>query len=202
MDRIPHKTNPKMFDKAVLPIQKALAECFPWLDHSIGICEVITDKKDVKKYSSANLYLGNQQYEQIMPCEELGNFSFFYLRDPQVFGEKNRNLVKSPFSLVFWYNLMSVSLPTDERNREQIKGQILGVLNSLRLQGFEITRIWEKPQNVFADFSYDYTQNQFLMQPFAGLRIDGMISAMVECPPNIAYGGSFAPKSFDNSTDK
>ena len=46
MDRIPQKTNPKMFDLAVLPIQRALAANLPWLDHAIGICEQLTDIKN------------------------------------------------------------------------------------------------------------------------------------------------------------
>lgn len=181
MNRIPLKTNPKLFDKAVKPIQEALAGAFTWLDHSIGICELLTSTKDGKRFNYAGLYLGNEQYEQIMPCEELGNFSFFFLRDPQTFVSRDQRLVKSPFSLIIWYNLTKVSLPTDERNREQIKGQILDVLEGLHLQGFEMEKIYENPKNVFADFSYDYTGNQFLMQPFAGLRIDGYITARVEC---------------------
>lgn len=202
MDRIPQKTNPKMFDLAVLPIQKALAANLPWLDHAIGICEQLTDIKNKKPFNFAALYLSNEQYEQIMPCEELGNFSFFYLRDPQVLMPKDKNLVKSPYSLVLWYDLTKVSLPTDERNREQIKGQIMGILNALRIPYFTITRIFEKPSNVFADFSYVHTDNQFLMHPYAGLRIDGEIVARVDClRPASADGDSYG-KSFDNSFDR
>ena len=200
MDRIVTKTNPKMFDRAVLPIQKALASAFPWLDHSIGICETLIDKKDKKPFKSANLYIGNGQYEQIMPCEELGNFSFFYLRDPQTFGAKDKNLVKSPFSLVFWYNLMDVLPEGDERNREQSKGQILGVLNNLHIAGFSVTRIYEKPDNVFADFSYEPTSNQFLMHPFTGMRIDGELIARMDCPSVVRQGDSFGT-SFNNGYD-
>ena len=181
MDRIVTKHNPKMFDKAVLPIQNALASAFPWLDHVIGICETLIDKKDNKPFKSANYYIGGGQYEQIMPCEELGNFSFFYLRDPQVTMAKDKSLIKSPISLVVWYNVAEVSSEYDERNREQIKGQILGVLDSLHLPYFTITKIWENPTNVFTDFSYDQAENQFLMHPFAGLRIDGEIIARLEC---------------------
>lgn len=200
MDRIVTKTNPKMFDRAVLPIQNALASAFPWLDHSIGICETLIDKKDKKPFKSANLYIGNGQYEQIMPCEELGNFSFFYLRDPQTFGAKDKNLVKSPFSLVIWYNLTEVSPEYDERNTEQIKGQIMGALNALRLPYLQIQKIWEKPTNVFADFSYDPTSNQFLMHPFTGLRIDGELMARMDCPQTVRTGDSFST-SFDNAYD-
>ena len=200
MDRIVTKHNPKMFDKAVLPIQNALASAFPWLDHVIGICETLIDKKDNKPFKSANYYIGGGQYEQIMPCEELGNFSFFYLRDPQVFGAKDQNLVKSPFSLVIWYDLTNVLPEYDERNTEQIKGQIMGVLNSLRLPYMKITKIWEKPTNVFTDFSYDPTSNQFLMHPVTGLRIDGEMIARLDCPNVVRSGDSFS-NSFDNGYD-
>lgn len=204
MDRIPLKTNPKMFDRVVEPIQRAFANAFPWLDHAIGICEHLTSTKEKKRYNYAGLYIGGGQYEQIMPCEELGNFCFFYLRDPQTFGSVDRNLVKSPYSLIFWYDLRQVLPEGDERNREEIKGQIMGVLNRLHLAGFEITRIYEKPDNVFSDFSYDPQQNRNLMHPFAGLRIDGFMTARADCftYPNEGVGnGSFSDESFDTSSD-
>lgn len=181
MDRIPQKVDPRFFDKAVLPIQNALADAFSWLDYSIGLVELLTDVKGGKQFKSANLYLSDGSYEQIMPCEELGNFSFMYLRDPQVVMEKNKTLVKSPISLIIWYNLNSVSLPNDDRNREQIKGQIMEVLTSSHLSGFNVEKIYEHPKNVFTDFSYDHTENQFLMHPYTGLRIDGTIIAKIEC---------------------
>lgn len=192
MDRIHKKTNPKLFDKEVLKIQEALADAFPWLDYSLGICETLTEVQNGRKQTSANLYLGMGQYERIQPCEELGNFSFFTLRDPQEISQRNKNLIKSPFSLIIWYDTRKVSLPTDERNTEAIKAQILFVLHNLHSPRFTITRIYEKPQNVFADYSYDHTQNQYLMSPFAGLRIDGVIDASIPCMPGrLTRIGSF-----------
>lgn len=181
MDRVQHKTDPKLFDKEVLKIQEALADAFPWLDYSFGICETLTDVKNGKKFTSANAYMGRGQYMQVMPCEELGNFSFFVLRDPQEIGSKNKTIIKSPISLIIWYDTRKVSLPSDERNTEAIKGQILGVLNSLRLTSFEVTRIYEKAQNVFSEYTYEYTNNQYMMSPYAGLRIDGYIEARIPC---------------------
>src|SRR5574344_2239912 len=162
MDRIVTKTNPKLFDKEVLKIQEALADAFPWLDYSLGICETLTEIKKGRKFTTPNVYDGKGQYTQIMPCEELGNFSFFTLRDPQEI-TKNNNLVKSPFSLIIWYDMRKVSLPSDERNTEEIKDRILGLLDELHNPNLTITRIYEKWQNVFADFSYDTIKNQYLM---------------------------------------
>ena len=56
-DRVPTKTNPVLFDYAAKQIQTALAE-FAWFDHCFGIMEKLTDVKEGKKFSSANLYIG------------------------------------------------------------------------------------------------------------------------------------------------
>lgn len=182
-DRIPTKTNPVLFDYAAKQIQTALAE-FTWFDHCFGIMEKLTDVKEGKKFSSANLYIGKGKYEQIMPCAEIGNFSFLMLRDPQTIA-RDPNLISAPYSLIVWYDMRKVSLPTDERNREQIKAQILGLLTSARFPWLTITKIYERPENIFSDFNYDYTNNQFLMSPYAGLRIDGEMKVRVPCyiPP-------------------
>jgi hypothetical protein len=182
MDRIPTKTNPRLFDYAILKLQTALADGLPWLNYSFGNCERLTDVKDGRKFYSANIYVGGGKYEQIMPCAELGNFSFFYLRDPQTFGTNDRNLLKTPFSLVVWYDMRKVSLPTDERNKEAVKGQILDILSRREFSSWlTLGKLYEKPENVFADFSYEHYNNQFLMSPYAGVRIDGEMTLRIPC---------------------
>lgn len=184
MERVPKKTNPQLFDVAAGRIQDALADNLGWLAHSFGIVEKLTDVKEGKKFHSANIYTGNDKYEQIMPCNEIGNFSFIILRDPQTIG-RDKNLVTSPFSLIVWYDMRTLSSPYDERNREAVKAEILGILAQAHFGWLTIGKIYEKPENVFSDFSYDYTNNQFLMAPYAALRIDGEMSARVPCwtPP-------------------
>lgn len=181
MERVPLKASPRLFDYAIAQIQAELAGRVSWLDHIFGACEKLTDVKDGKRFHSANVYTGAGQYEQIAPCQELGNFSFFVLRDPEVIGKRDTNVVKSPFSLIIWYDMRKVSLPYDDRNREAIKGQIMAILNSPRFPWLTLNKIYERPENVFSDFSYDYTNNQFLMSPYAGLRIDGEITVRVPC---------------------
>lgn len=179
MATIPNKTNPKLFDLAILPIQASLMDNLPWLDRAYGVCEKLVEIKERKKYTSANVYLGKGQYELIMPCDEIGNLAFFYLKDPQEMKANGR--IKSRFSLILWYDMRKVSLASDERNREQIKSQILGVLNSLHLANVSWEKVYEEPNNVFSDFSYEHTNSQFLMSPYAGLRIEGSISVKMDC---------------------
>lgn len=184
MERVPIKTNPKLFDSAAAQIQLELSS-LEWLDHVFGICEKLTDVKEGRKFHSANVYAGKEQYIQVMPCKELGNFSFLVLRDAQQIGKRDGNVIVGPFSLIIWYDMRTLSFPLDERNRESVKAQILGLLNSRRFPWLTFNKIYEQSENVFADFSYDYTNNQFLMSPYAGLRLDGEMRVRIPCyiPP-------------------
>lgn len=181
MVKIYEKTNPKLFDKAILGFQYALANGLTWLDRVYGICETLVSMRNGKKFVSANYYVGKGQYEQVMPCDEIGNFAFFSLKDPQETLVKDRNIIRSPFSLILWFDMRKVSQPIDERNTEAIKDQILGIIDNLHNPCITITRVYDKWQNVFGDFSYEVVANQYLMSPYSGLRIDGYIEARVSC---------------------
>lgn len=180
MERLPQFSQPVMFDKAIMPLRNALADNISWLDHIFGFCEMLTDVKDGRKWKSANVYAGKDEYVQVMPCNELGNFCFFLLREPQEFRRNDKQRILSPFSAIFWYDVSKVSSSVDERNLGAITAQIMGVFNSLHGL-YEIDRIYNQPESIFKEFSYDHTNNQFLMHPYAGLRIDGTIWCDVPC---------------------
>ena len=183
MERIPIISDPVLFDKAVADMQLELGEKIPWLDHIFGICERVTRAIDGASYNTANVYTGNDNYEQIEPSFDLGNFCFFYLRDPQTFDSVNASRMGTPISVIFWYDMRQVSNSPSERNREAVKAQILSVLKEAHLPNgtFIWSRLYEEPRNVFADFSYDHFDNQFLMSPFAGFRIDATLYADIPC---------------------
>ena len=200
MERVPIKTNPKLFDEVVAKLQNLFADNLLWLDHAFGLCEFLAEVKDGKKFTSANIYRGKGEYSQIMPCRELGNFCMFVLRDPQEIGKRDAQVIKSPISIIFWYDMRDVRPESDERPREAVKADILGILNRAHLPWLSVTRIYEKPEAVFSDFSYDHTENQYLMSPYAGLRIDGIIMANVPCWSPESRKGDFN-NDFNNDFD-
>lgn len=181
MDRIPIKDSPKLFDKAIGEIQKQIGGRIEWLDHIFGLCEMITTVKNGKKTKSANIYTGNGQYCQVAPCVELGNFCFFMLKDPQKIETPASKVISAPFYAIFWYNVEKVSSYPDERNTEALKEEILKALHRIKTPHVEWTKIYERPDNIFSDFSYDFTSNQFLMYPYAGIRIEGEIFTNYNC---------------------
>ena len=44
-----------------------------------------------------------------------------------------------------------------------------------------VERIYERAENVFEGFSLDEVDNQFLMSPFAGLRLTGEMMVNEDC---------------------
>lgn len=181
-----------MFDAEVAKIQVQLAKKLPWLKHAFGICERLTTMKDGKRFNSANAFIGDR-YVQVMPCRELGNFCFFALKDPQTYWDKDTDVIFAPFSLIFWYKVDECSSSPDMRNAEAVKSQILSVLDSTHFGGsiFTLNRIYERAENVFSDYSYELTDNQYMMHPYAGLRIEGELRANVPCFTSPINRGAF-----------
>ena len=197
------KEDSRLFDASVAQIQLCLAQNIGWLDNIFGLTERLTERKDGKTFTSANIYTNKGRYIQVMPCAELGNFCFFYLRDPQKVWEKSASVLKSPFSVVFWYDVDKVSSSPAKRNREAVQEQIMTVLGQFHLRGvtYSLEYIYEQPQNVFKDFDYDHKVNQFLMHPYGGLRIDGELRVNVPCLKAM-FGDFNNDFNFDFNVDK
>ena len=185
---LPNITTPYLFDKVIGEMQQALKNGLPWLQHSFGRAERLIKVIDGKRIYTPNVYKGNDQYEVLLPDDRMRCFSFFVLSEPQEMLNRVQNeiRIKAPFSLIVWFDLRVVEkvmqLP-DERNTEQVKEQILGVLNTAfpKKGSFTVQRIYERAENVFEGFTLDEVQNQFLMSPFAGFRFYGELIVNNDC---------------------
>ena len=85
-----------------------------------------------------------------------------------------QNRLRAPFSLIVWVDMRRVE-NNDARNTEYVKEQILKTIRKafIRHGAVELQKVYERAENVFEGYSLDEVDNQFLMQPFAGLRITG-----------------------------
>lgn len=185
IERVPIIQNPQLFDKVIASIQRGLADNLGWLTHSFGRAERLAKFIDGRRYYTPNIYVGRNEYELIAPDSGFGNYSFFVLDDPQkiswTVGETSK--LTAPFSLVVWVDMRTIE-DIDQRNTEAVKQQILRVLNGgfrLRDGAIKITRIYERAENVFAGFSLDEVDNQFLMSPFCGWRFYGEMTISDDC---------------------
>lgn len=185
--------NPVMLDRIIGEIQTGLVENVLWLDVAFGRSQRLTKMLNGKRIITPNVYCGGwnghgpNDYLEVSPDSRIGNFSFFEIEDPQTIdtGPWARE-IKAPFGLIVWFDLTRVYGSPDNRNTEQLKADILHVLNGrtgwhLREGRITINRIYERCENIYRGYTLTEIDNQFLMHPFAGLRFDGLLEFAELC---------------------
>lgn len=170
--------NPVLIDKAILNIRRSLTDNLEWLTHAFGRCQRISKQIGKKRYFIPAIHAGGLQYADVMPSDDYGNYCFFIIHEPQTYERipMQHGRISTPFSIVFWVNVDKI---LSERNTEEVKRQILSVLNTKA--NIKITRIWEQAENVFKGFTVDEIENQYLIHPYAGMRFEGVLTIEEEC---------------------
>lgn len=182
---VPLKSYPKLFDIIIQKLQVGLSENLAWLDASFGRAERLIKDIDGKRYYTPNVYIGNQNYELILPdTYKFGNYSFFVMDEPQEVENETPFSVKivAPFSLIVWLNI-NECVSGDERNTEYLKEEILMAIKAVHLPKghVSIEKVYEKAENVFAGFTLDEVKNQFMMAPYYGFRFAGEMEITNDC---------------------
>lgn len=174
-----------LFDKVIQDLQDALGG-IGWLSHIFGRAERLVKRAEGRNYYTPNVYLGKDEYYSLLPDNRaLGNYAFFVMEEPQMvspFANRQKR-VKGAFSLIVWVDMRTLGESRDDRNTEKIKDTLLKAVSTAWLKHGEvsISRIYERAENVFAGFSLDEIDNQFLMSPYAGFRLQGEILTIEEC---------------------
>jgi len=179
--------NAVMLDHVLASIQSGLVQNISWLDVAFGRAQRLTKNINGKRVITPNVYCGNwnghgpNDYIEVSPDSKIGNFSFFWIDDPQTIdpGPWART-IKTPFSLIVWFDLRQVYNAAANRNTEKLKADVLRVLEGRA--GWHLpdghiltTRIYEQNENIYRGFTLSEIDNQYLMHPFGGFRIDGIL---------------------------
>lgn len=192
-NNVPIISNPVLVDRVLWNIQNGLMDNVDWLDVAFGRAQRIVKMINGKRYYTPNVYVGSDDYRgendylDVSPDANIGNFSFFWIDDPQdvEWIPKAQSGIKYPFSLIVWFDLRKVYPgQLDNRNTEALKNEILTVLNGgfwLKEGTITVNKIHELAENVYRGFTLDEVDNQFLMHPFGGFRFDGVLSVVQPC---------------------
>ena len=184
------KENPVLLDKILQDIQTTLMDKLSWLNYAFGRAyKIIEHRPDGGKFVYPAVYNGNGEYVSLLPNDNLGNFSWFDIYDPQVI-EQNIRQFTYKGAIVFWYNLSSIYSDANVLYTEEVKNEIINVLTA---KGFittvgrlSISRVYENFENIYKGYAlekiynnYQYSgediqelDKQFFMYPYAGLRIE------------------------------
>lgn len=185
--KAPTVENPELLDKIIANIQNGLVDNIGWLDKAFGRAERLV-KYDVngKKIYTPNVYAGENDYTCVTPDSGIGNFSFFWIDDPQnVEWEPCVSIgIKAPFSLIVWFDFRTITNSSNIRDKESVKRQILDVLNGgfwLKSGSITVNKVYELAENIYKGFSLDEIDNQFLMHPYGGFRFEGELQISENC---------------------
>lgn len=176
--------NPTLVDAVIAKIQDGLKAKISWLDYAFGRAERIVKQFDGKNIRIPAIYTGNErqpnEYLELSPDANIGNFSFFWLMDPQKYTWRPGmpGGFKVPFALIFWFDLREIYSETDNRNVSAIEAEIIHTLNGGFLipnGSIRIDTIYTLAENIYKEFSLEAVDNQFLMHPYAGIRFEGSL---------------------------
>lgn len=161
------------------------------LDNSFGRAERLTRlTMDGKRIYTANVYNGDaangNEYTEVLPSDNLGNYAFFFAHDPEeVDNTDNVSVgVKATVSLILWYDCRKMYDALNVRSRDAVKAKVLDLLNggvTPRAGHFRVQKVYELAENIWRGFSYDEIDNQFLMHPYCGLRLEGIMTVNQNC---------------------
>lgn len=177
-----------MLDRVLGEIQQGLADGLPWLDAAFGRAQrIVRITADGKRLTLPNVYCGGwrghgpNDYIEVSPDSHIGNFSFFLVDDPQTLDTDIwARHIRTPFSLVVWFDLRKVYGEETNRNIEFLKAQVLRLLEgrdgwTLSDGRVTIGRIFEQNENIYRGFSLQEVDNQYLMHPYGGFRLEGTL---------------------------
>lgn len=172
--------SPEGVDNVIVQVQQALSDSVNWLDNIYGRAQTLISLEGTKEHKYPSFVNDNAEYTDLRPRENLGNFCFFTVADPQEidFIERNYNNIKTPFSLIVWLKL------ENGENEETYKKDILNLLNrKIRLTSGHLTvnKIFNDGENIYKGYSLKQTDSQYLMKPFAGFRIEGFLNYKESC---------------------
>ena len=139
-----------------------------------------------RRVYSPNVYVGKDDYCLLTPDQrELGNYAFFVREEPERMGVSMgmQSRVHAPFSLIVWVDMRTVA-DGDDRNIYDVELavlQALGTPGAVKNGGLKVTNVYHRAENVFDGFSLDEVDNQFLMSPFYGMRVQMEIWIDEDC---------------------
>lgn len=180
------KSSPRLFDRPIQDLQNIIGAKLSFMDHVFGRCERLLKAVDGQRYYTPNIYRGNNDYVLLTPDNRvLGNYCFFVPEEPETmtFSMGAMGRIKAPFSLVVWVDQRTVE-ESDLRNVYDLELKVLdaiGTPGTLRNGSIDIRRVFHRAENVFAGFTLDEVDNQFMMSPFMGLRIEFELRIDEDC---------------------
>lgn len=165
------------FDKVIYELNKGLKVRLSWLTTAYAKADILLRSSNGRNVKYPAIYNGYNEYVSVLPDDNLGNFSFVLVTDPKEYSKQDRS-ISANVSIIFWYNLDTIFFDNKKRYTEEVNMGIISALNSITYScgSFVIENIQEDGKNIYKELDYSEVSNQYRMQPYAGVRINGVLT--------------------------
>lgn len=185
---IPTLADAKHLDAVLDEINARLATELTWLDSTFRQAEKRKKKVDNKTISYPGIFTGNKEYLNLLPDSHMGCFSFWHIEDGEEveYYQFSHNDYKPKFSLIIWFDYDKVfpsPANSDEYTIQNVKDLVMSALTHHYKKSTitSIGRVWYDADNIYQEYDIDEVNDQFLMRPFGGLRIEGTLRYKETC---------------------
>lgn len=174
-------TDPKLLDTAFDEINATLLEGLDWLNYAFRKSKRIVKTENRKEVYRPAVYVDNNNYLELSPDKHIGNYSFWTIEDNQELSSERRvaGRLKVKASLIVWCDFRNVyGTEAENRTIENLKADVLYLLKykTFKNSRFKVEKIQERAKNIFKEYTINEANNQFLMFPFCGIRLDGTLT--------------------------
>jgi len=187
MIQVDNPANPRLIDKAIIDVNAKLNISLFWLTHAFGNVQSLIRENDQKqKVKYPAIFTGiKDKYHPMFPDHRLGNFSYWEIDSDYDIEEMEGEepIITTDFGLIFWMDLNKVLATEELRNLEAVKEQVIKFFRDFGSQEVSLTieSITEKADKIYEGYTHDEIESQFLMNPFAGFRVNGTIEYQSMC---------------------
>lgn len=176
-------TNPIGIDLIVDALQRKLDDEFNWLEKSFGraIKAGTTDDEGNEKEYPAMFIEDGKDLTNMLKIDNYDAYSFFYAEDEEELIEDDEynqwiaNRLQRTLHLIVWLDLKRVDPAQVENYTEQVKQDIWKAIGETLYPcdtSAEIVAVFDEPDNIFEDFTFDFVQSQNMLYPKVGLRFE------------------------------
>lgn len=179
--------NPKLLDIPIKELTEAMELNLNWLDSAFGKIEKFTEKKGRETITYPAVPIQGKkgiEYLKVFPDSHIGNFSYCEI------GQQSINHAPNQFfdfgfelGIVFWFDYRKLFQNSELNTIENVKDSILSFFNNYSFSTLKlrVKSIIEDVDEIYRGFSHREIENQFLMRPFGGFRINFDVKVAQKC---------------------
>lgn len=173
-------------DARIQELQEIFADSLTWLTKAFGRSwKQFRKNAEGKTYTFPGVYAGKSEYFDCLPNDTLGAYCFFSHKDKAVpamqipgmggtdYLPGTHNEWQHKVDIIFWFNQQKTNPGVDYPVTENLLAEVRELLRGCPF--FTPTGVYYNADNIFDGYSLTHIEEQYLMHPFGGFRIEGFI---------------------------